>query len=94
MAEAQTSITSKEGLSNEKVYVIKSGRTKNSNGKTPPYYVLYNEASSEYLSSTYGAGPATAFDQNSSIFQFSIYKYVLPSLFRVVIINILNKFFF
>lgn len=75
MAEAQTSITSKEGLSNEKVYVIKSGRTKNSNGKTPPYYVLYNEAASEYLSSTYGAGPATAFDQNSSIFQFSIYKY-------------------
>lgn len=75
MAEAQTSITSKEGLSNEKVYVIKSGRLNDNNGKRPPYYVLYNEAASEYLSSTYGAGPATAFDQNSSIFQFSIYKY-------------------
>lgn len=75
MADAQTSITSKEGLSNEKVYVIKSGRQRSVNSKTPPYYVLYNEAASEYLSSTYGAGPATAFDQNSSIFQFSIYKY-------------------
>lgn len=75
MAEAQTSITSKEGLSNEKVYAIKSGRQNSISTKTPPYYVLYNEAASEYLSSTYGAGPATAFDQNSSIFQFSIYKY-------------------
>lgn len=71
MAVAQTSITSKEALSNEKVYVIKSGYS----SSTTSYYMVYSDGAPDYLSATYGSGPSISFDQNNPIFQFSIYKY-------------------
>ena len=51
MAVAQTSITSKEALSNEKVYVIKSGYS----SSTTSYYMVYSDGAPDYLSATYGS---------------------------------------
>ncbi len=72
-AWAQTAITSLSQLSNSKVYYLKSGRTTASKD----HYLVYNTTySNGYLSSTYGSGHATTFDQNQidNQFLFAIYK--------------------
>ena len=57
-------------LSNEKVYVLKSGRS----GDTS-HFLLYHTDAPNNLSSTYGSGHAMAFNLETTNFQFAIYKY-------------------
>ena len=57
-------------LSNDKVYVLKSGRS----GDTS-HFLLYHTDAPNNLSSTYGSGHAMAFNLETTNFQFAIYKY-------------------
>ena len=66
----QTVITEISSLSNEKIYVLKSGRTTT----TQDYYLLYHTDAPGYLSSTYTGGHSMAYSSTTENFQFAIYK--------------------
>ena len=57
-------------LSNDKVYVVKSGRS-----GANSHFLLYHTDAPNNLSSTYGSGHAMVFSMTTTNFQFAIYKY-------------------
>lgn len=63
-------ISSVNELSNDKVYVIKSGRSSG----TTNHYLLYHTTAPNNLSSTYGSGHALTFKPETTNFHFAIYK--------------------
>lgn len=63
-------ISSVSELSNDKVYVIKSGRSSG----TTNHYLLYHTDAPNNLSSTYGSGHALTFKPETTNFHFAIYK--------------------
>lgn len=63
-------ISSVNELSNDKVYVIKSGRSSG----TTNHYLLYHTDAPNNLSSTYGSGHALTFTPETTNFHFAIYK--------------------
>ena len=63
-------ISSVNELSNDKVYVIKSGRSSG----TTNHYLLYHTDAPDNLSSTYGSGHALTFKPETTNFHFAIYK--------------------
>ncbi len=63
-------VASLEDLSNDKLYVLKSGRS-SSDGN---HYLLYHPDAPNHLSSTYGSGHSMDFDISNPNFHFSIYK--------------------
>ena len=63
-------ISSVNELSNDKVYVIKSGRSSG----TTNHYLLYHTTAPNNLSSTYGSGHALTFKPETNNFHFAIYK--------------------
>ena len=63
-------VASLEDLSNDKLYVLKSGRSSSSGN----HYLLYHPDAPNHLSSTYGSGHSMDFDISNPNFHFSIYK--------------------
>ena len=61
-------ISSVSELSNDKVYVIKSGRTSGNN----THYLLYHTAATDNLSSTYGSGHTLTYTKTTTNFHFAI----------------------
>ena len=60
-----------EDLSNDKVYVLKSGRSSN----TQSHYLLYHTDAPSNLSSTYGSGHHLDYSNDTNNFHFAIYKH-------------------
>ena len=69
-AQTETVITDIASLSNDKIYVLKSGRTT----ATDAYYLLYHTDAQGHLSSTYTGGHSMDYSPTTENFQFAIYK--------------------
>ena len=70
-AQTETVITDIASLSNDKIYVLKSGRTT----ATDAYYLLYHTDAPGNLSSTYSSsGHNMEYSSTSTNFQFAIYQ--------------------
>ena len=65
-------ITALSELSNSKVYVLKSGRSINSNNTN--HYLLYHADATGNLSSTYGSGHSMEYSDATTNFQFALYS--------------------
>ena len=65
-------ITALSELSNSKVYVLKSGRSINSDNTN--HYLLYHTAATGNLSSTYGSGHPMEYSDATPNFQFALYS--------------------
>ena len=68
-AQTSTTVTTVDGLSNDKVYTLKTNRGNNVG------YLLYDGTGApDNVSSNWGSGPQTAFDATNAAFQWAIYK--------------------
>ena len=70
-AWGQISISQLSDLSNDKAYVLKSGRSSG----TTNHYLLYHTEAPNNLSSTYGSGHALDYANDVTNFHFAIYKH-------------------
>lgn len=69
-------ITDLADLSNDKLYLVKSGRTVGSNSNKKDIYLLYNSDVPQYLSSNHAHESVnTSLYNGLDIFQFAIYKH-------------------
>lgn len=67
---AWAQVSSLDGLSNDKVYTLKSGRSSDATS----HYLLYHVDAPNNLSSTYGSGHAMEYNAATANFHFAIYK--------------------